>query len=380
MLAERSHAIVHGVKAPWIFCVSLGLAAIACQNSDSAPDKGKPPAVANGRELYGQLCASCHGKALEGYIADHAPGLINPTFLESATDDYLTRSISTGRPGTAMAAYAKSLGGPLDPASIDRIVRFIRERGNVPAKSLPGVTLAGDIGRGEKLYTSTCKVCHGDRASRGEAVHLANPMFLAQASDPFMRHAIVKGRPGTKMLPYDKLSDQDLADLIAYIRSFGTQSQQQPPVAQLPPPTGKEPLVIFPKGKEPEWTPKNGRFVSVDVVAKAYQEKRKFIIIDARPASDWMRAHITGAVSIPYHETNRLADIPKDTWVIAYCACPHHLSGEVVDALKKLGHTKAVVLDEGINDWHRKGYPITAAPGVEAPAADPPGHHHGHSH
>jgi cytochrome c oxidase cbb3-type subunit 3 len=368
------------VKAPWIFCVSLGLAAMACGKSDSAPDKNKPPAVANGRELYGQLCAQCHGKALEGYIADHAPGLINPTFLESVTDDYLTRSITTGRPGTAMAAYGKSLGGPLDPASIERIVRFIRERGNIPAKSLASVTLPGDIGRGSQLYTATCKTCHGDRAARGEAVHLANTMFLSQASDPFIRHAIKTGRPGTKMLPYDKLSEQDIADIIAYVRSFAAPQQQQPPVAQLPAPTGKEPLVVFPGGKDPDWTPRDGRFVSVDAAKKAYDEKRKFIIIDARPASDWMRAHITGAVSIPYHDTKRLAEIPKDTWVIAYCACPHHLSGEVVDALKKLGHTKAVVLDEGINDWHRKGYPITAAQGVEAPAADPPGHHHGHSH
>ncbi|MBL9018546.1 MAG: c-type cytochrome [Myxococcales bacterium] len=368
------------MKAPWFFYVSLGLAAIACGKSDSAPDKNRPPAVANGRELYGQLCAQCHGKALEGYAADHAPSLINPTFLESVTDEYLTKSITTGRPGTSMAAYSKQLGGPLDAASIERLVRFIRERGNVPAKQLAPIQAAGDLGRGAALYEAQCKTCHGDRTSRGEAVHLANAMFQAQATDPFIRHAIKAGRPGTKMLPFDKLTEQDIADVVAFVRSFAAPAEQQPPaIAQLPPPTGKEPLVIFPGGKEPDWKPRDGRFVPVDAVMKAYEEKRKFIIIDARPASDWMRAHITGAVSIPYHDTNRLAEIPKDTWVIAYCACPHHLSGEVVDALKKLGHAKAAILDEGINDWHRKGYPMTAAQGVEKPAAEPPGHH-GHSH
>jgi cytochrome c oxidase cbb3-type subunit 3/ubiquinol-cytochrome c reductase cytochrome c subunit len=53
--------------------------------------------------------------------------------------------------------------------------------------------------------------------------------------------------------------------------------------------------------------------------------------------------------------------------VIAYCACPHHLSGDVVDALRKRGVKHAVVLDEGILEWHRRGYPVVAAPGVEPP-------------
>ena len=166
-----------------------------------------------------------------------------------------------------------------------------------------------------------------------------------------------------------KLTEQQIADLIARIRAFTNPGGQV--ISQLPAPTGKEPLVIFPKGKEPDWTLKEDRFVPVDVVNKAYKEKRKFIIIDARPPSEWMRAHITGAVSIPYHDLTRLKEIPKDTWVIAYCACPHHLSGEVVDALRAKGHTKAAILDEGINDWHRKGYAMTVAEGVEKPAAEP---------
>ncbi len=105
------------------------------------------------------------------------------------------------------------------------------------------------------------------------------------------------------------------------------------------------------------------------------------MIIDARPPSEWMRAHIKGAVSIPYHEPARLDGVPKDVYVIAYCACPHHLSGVVVDELIKRGHKKALVLDEGINLWHQKGYPVTAARGVTAPALEPHNHGaHGHGH
>ena len=34
---------------------------------------------------------------------------------------------------------------------------------------------------------------------------------------------------------------------------------------------------------------------------------------------------------------------------------------------KEQGHKKALVLDEGILEWHRRGYPVTAAEGVTAP-------------
>lgn len=383
---------------PWLVVLLIA----AC-NSNAAPPPGTPPvppaptppivrdaAVVDahpstmaGPQMYLALCAPCHGKDLRGYTADNAPSLITPTFLESASDDFLKASIMTGRPGTSMAAYGNKLGGPLDDAAITRLAAYIREQGP-KAKELPAVP-KGDPIKGEALYAkASCGSCHGDAKTRRDSIHLANTMFLVQASDSFIKHAIVNGRPGTKMLAFGgAMSDAEVNDLVAYVRTLGTGAKQ---AGQLPPPTGKEPLVINPKGKEPTWKLRDNRFVSVDDAYKAYKAGAKMIIIDARPPSDWMRAHIKGAVSIPYHDVARLKDVPKDTYVIAYCACPHHLSGIVVDELIKLGHKKALVLDEGINDWHSKGYPMTVAEGVEPPPKQAPGvapaggDHSGHGH
>jgi mono/diheme cytochrome c family protein/rhodanese-related sulfurtransferase len=334
----------------------------------------------NAKSQYTKLCAPCHGADLKGYAADFAPSLVNEAFLESASDEFLRRSIIWGRPGTSMGAYGKSLAGPLEDADVDLMVQWIRSQGP-QQKPLPAVA-QGDATKGQALYGEYCKSCHGDTQKRGEAPHLANTQFLMIATDAFIRQAVVVGRPGTKMPAFGPVMDaKQIDDVTAYVRTFATGAA---PPQLLPEPTGTEPLVINPKGKNPSWKPRENRFIGVDEVAKALKDKRKLIIIDARPPSDWRRVHLQGAVSIPYHELKRLDEIVakhKDTYVIAYCACPHHLSGIVVDELVKRGHTKALVLDEGINLWHQKNYPVTAAEGVKPPALEPHNHGHGgHGH
>ncbi len=364
--------------------VSVGLLLLLACNKGSAKPQDTPSphavrdagsadanlATLEGAALYKTLCTQCHGADAKGYKADNAPSLVNPTFLESATDEYIHHSIAVGRPGTSMAGYSRELGGPLDSASIDRIVAFLRAQGP-KAEPLGTAASTGNATRGATIYDRECKKCHGDQTTRVSAVHLANAQFLAVAGDAFIRYAVVAGRPGTPMESFkDKLSSQDIDDVVAYVRTLG----KPPEEAHLPAPTGKEPLVVNPKGKNPVWKKLRSdpgsdhpRYVSVDEVRRALGEKRRMVIIDARPPSDWMRVHVQGAVSIPYHDMKRLDEIPKDVWVIAYCACPHHLSGIVVDELWKKGHDRALVLDEGILEWHRRGYPVTAAPGVTPP-------------
>ncbi len=378
------HSPAVRVVAPLV-CVA---AFAACTNERSvkpskkrdggAPVPGLAPGSATGsatvagdpKSIYVRLCAPCHGPEGKGYAADFAPSLVNPTFLESATDEFLRRSIVFGRPGTSMGAYGKALGGPLDDADVEKLVGWIREKGP-KAKALPAFG-SGDVVAGAALYTEYCKTCHGDTQKRGEAPHLANIQFLTIATDSFIRYAVELGRPGTKMNPFGTvMTAKQIDDVTAYVRTL---AQGAPQPQLLPEPTGKEPLVINPKGKDPVWTPRDGKFIGVDAVAKALAEKRRMIIIDARPPSEWRRVHVEGAVSIPYHDPKRLDEVMdkyKDVYVIAYCACPHHLSGIVQEELVKRGHKKALILDEGINLWHQKGYPVTAAEGVKPPPAEP---------
>lgn len=131
------------------------------------------------------------------------------------------------------------------------------------------------------------------------------------------------------------------------------------------------PVVINPGGKHPEFTLRGDRYVSIEQVKDALEAKQRIVIIDARATSDWLTMHIPGSVSVPYYLFSRLDEMPRDgTWITAYCACPHHASGVVVDELRKRGFKRTAVLDEGILEWKKRAYP-TEGDGAAAAAAGP---------
>ncbi|MEW6270056.1 MAG: c-type cytochrome [Thermodesulfobacteriota bacterium] len=343
----------------WLAPLALCLAVLVDAGAPRAEDAAQ---VAAGAALYEKYCALCHGAQAQGYAADNAPSLVSPEFLSAADDRFLVASIALGRPGTAMAAYGVELGGPLHEAEMAQLVAFLRSRG--PAATALTPPQGGSAKRGAALYARSCSSCHGDRRSHGTAPHLANATFLALASDAFLYDAIARGRDGTPMKAYaGELDQEQIADLVAYLRSWADNSAAvRAATVNVPPPAG--PIVLNPDGASAELALRDDRFVAADDVKRMLDEKRRIVIVDARATSDWQRERIEGAISVPYYALAGLDRIPNDgTWVVAYCACPHHASGVVVDELRRRGYPHAAVLDEGIRVWSERGYPVTRAAG-----------------
>jgi mono/diheme cytochrome c family protein/rhodanese-related sulfurtransferase len=337
-----------------IAVLSLGAPAAGGEEPDAR--------FAEGAALYARYCALCHGAEARGYAADNAPSLVSPEFLSAADDRFLTASIALGRPGTAMAPYGVELGGPLREGDVAQLVAYLRSRG--PAASGLTPPPSGSAKRGAALYAERCASCHGDRRNHGTAPQLANATFLALASDAYLYDAVARGRDGTPMKAYaGDLDQEQIADLVAYVRSWADPAAAvRAATALVPPPDG--PIVVNPDGAPAGLELRDDRFVAADDVKRALDEKRRIVIVDARATSDWQREHIQGAISIPYYALSGLDRIPNDgTWVVAYCACPHHASGVVVDELRRRGFPHAAVLDEGILVWSKRGYPVTRAGG-----------------
>ncbi len=190
-------------------------------------------AVPQGERLYTRHCAACHGEEGRGGVG--IP-LALPAFLTTASDEYLTRSIRLGRPGRIMPAFTD-----LSDEEIAAIVSHIRGW-HPKAPEEEYARIRGTPERGEKLFRKHCVQCHGEQGEGGAgtgvtfsrprdfsviAPALNNSGFLAAASDRMIRETLILGREGTPMPSYRTLglNDEDIDNLVAYIRSLETQAK-----------------------------------------------------------------------------------------------------------------------------------------------------------
>jgi len=345
-----------------------------CSRGGPGVSDGSDGEYAEARQLYRTYCGLCHGDEGEGYAADDANALANQDFLVSVDNEFLEVAIAEGRPGTAMAAYHESRGGPLDDSEIDALIQLMRSWQEEDMVAVDDVVVNGDPQRGAEVFARECASCHGDQGQGVSAISLNHPVFLRTASDGQIRYAIAKGRRGTPMPAFEgELSEQSIDDLVALIRSWEPEENEAEEAARPSVAATEGPVVIHPDGAAPDFPPlREGRYVPSQAVADALADGRRMVILDARAASDYARFHLPGAIPSPYYEVETVMErLPNDgTWVIAYCACPHAASGRVMDFLRDNDFENTAVLDEGVLHWRDEGFPVVVGdePGTLADA------------
>jgi len=77
----------------------------------------------HGHLVFMKNCAGCHGPAGRGGIA---PEIGNPVFQQSASDEFIVRTIRNGRAGTAMPAFQRPDAPALSDQDIADIVAHVR--------------------------------------------------------------------------------------------------------------------------------------------------------------------------------------------------------------------------------------------------------------
>lgn len=87
------------------------------------------------------------------------------------------------------------------------------------------------------------------------------------------------------------------------------------------------------------------------------------VVIDVRPQAEYDVAHLPYARSMPVAEIEkRLAELPRDKEIVAYCRGPFCLfSDEAVRLLQARGYLARKVLD-GVSEWQAAGLPVVASP------------------
>lgn len=79
-------------------------------------------------------------------------------------------------------------------------------------------------------------------------------------------------------------------------------------------------------------------------------------ILDVRPSEEFRAGHIPGALSVPLAELKkRLAELPKDRDIVAYCRGPYCVMAiEAVALLRKKGF-RAHRMEQGVVEWRARG-------------------------
>ncbi len=181
-------------------------------------------------KLYGQHCSACHGE--QGNGRSRASFALDPPPRDFSTAEawqQLSRermltSVTYGRPGTAMVAFADRLS----TEQIAALVDYIRDHFMVAPSPAQRST-------GASLYREHCAVCHGDKGAGANWTRYSlNPAprdftsaaAQAELSRERMLSSVTHGRPGTAMMSFSRrLSDEQIVAVVDYIRdTFMTSS------------------------------------------------------------------------------------------------------------------------------------------------------------
>ncbi|HEV2824530.1 MAG TPA: metalloregulator ArsR/SmtB family transcription factor [Actinomycetota bacterium] len=100
--------------------------------------------------------------------------------------------------------------------------------------------------------------------------------------------------------------------------------------------------------------------VSREELARRLQNGDDLVVLDVRPTAEYAAGHVPGAVSIPVGELRRrLAELPADREVVAYCRGPYcAFAHEAVAVLRQAGFA-ARRLEDGLPEWEAAGLAVT---------------------
>jgi len=167
---------------------------------------------------------------------------------------------------------------------------------------------------------------------------------LASAHLKELRQAhLVETRREGKHVFY-RLTDQDVADFWVTLRSLAEERllELQAALAKL----SEEFHQSTPMSRE-------------EILSLA--KRGEVVVLDVRPESEYAAGHIPFAQSMPLSELRkRLAELPRDKPIVAYCRGPFCLMAkEAVELLNKGGY-EARRLEDGVAEWRAQNLPLEA--------------------
>jgi cytochrome c oxidase cbb3-type subunit III len=173
-----------------------------------------PAALKVGRNLFNDNCILCHGSDARG--APGFPNLADTDWQWGGTAADVEATITNGRQAV-MVAWKDVLG----EQGVEDTLAYVL---TLSGRSVP----AGDVAHGKELFTTNCVVCHGETGTGNPALgapNLADNTWVYGGSVATVRETIAKGRQGQMPAQGERLGEQRVKLLAAYVLSLGDASK-----------------------------------------------------------------------------------------------------------------------------------------------------------
>ena len=185
-----------------------------------------PHAVALGRSIFGNNCATCHGSTAQG--ATGYPNLTDRIWHWGGTPDRVLETVLDGREGV-MPSWGKVLTGMGGDNAADYVVAYVRTL-SAP-ETLQNNYMAA---QGKPLFESLCVGCHGPDGKGNQqmgAPDLTDAYWLYGNGSEALHETIANGRHGS-MPAWRPLLGETRARLVAaYVWSLSHQDGAGSPAA-----------------------------------------------------------------------------------------------------------------------------------------------------
>ncbi len=188
-------------------------------------------------------------------------------------------------------------------------------------------------------------LAQGDKTVDALAHQLGIDMKLTSAHLKALREArLVEGRRDGKFMVY-RLTGTDVAVLGVRLRAVAEAH-----------------LLEFQRAYAQLVDAPEGQLAPMDRKALMAQARRgEVVVIDVRPASEFASAHLPHARSLPLDELRqRLAALPKDREIVAYCRGPFCLMSDEAVALLQAEGYRARKLADGVSEWRAAGLAVAS--------------------
>ncbi len=176
--------------------------------------------MAAGASIFGDNCATCHGAGGQGFRG--YPNLNDDDWLWGGSFDEIRKTIRHGvRSGDddghigIMQAFGKD--GVLTPAQVNELVDHVR--------GLSGLSHdAAAAARAAPLFQQHCSTCHGADGKgmrQFGAPNLSDAIWLYGSDPESIRETIHGGRAGVMPAWNERLSEEEVTALAAYVHALG---------------------------------------------------------------------------------------------------------------------------------------------------------------